>query len=348
MATKTAYPMMILTLAGAALAACSDAPAPALHARPIFADTMSSRATIGQLELGNLSLGQQVSRFVFVRSNGPTDIQRIELEGDGQVAAIFDDVLPVHLETFDGTFAQVIVVELTIEATKLGRIEANLNVDGEALPIVGDVVAGELFAYPTHQTFEASVGDQSVRYVKVRNYGATDVRVVGLTTDAPAFAATLARRHDGAIAPGDDALVRIVYTPTGSGEHRGTLRIHRSQGGDALVLLSGRAAEGPRARIEPESIDFGDVAEGETAQATVRIRNDGSSDLLIDDPRIVLGWQNGFAAKAEGTVVFPGQSVDVEVTFEAVRAGRADALLLLETNDPARPAHAIALSADSR
>lgn len=96
----------------------------------------------------------------------------------------------------------------------------------------------------------------------------------------------------------------------------------------------------PEARVEPPSIDFGDVPVAESDPETLSVTrpvvifNDGSSTLLVRE----LSMEEDDAAFSVGSVALPsvpaGGSLSLEVTFNPTAEGPAADSLHIDTNDP--------------
>ena len=90
-----------------------------------------------------------------------------------------------------------------------------------------------------------------------------------------------------------------------------------------------------------DHLEFGTVFAGGTAARSVRLRNNGTGDLVIatdgaDHPE--------FQTALSTSTVPPGEEAKVEVTFQPVAGGPVAATLTIRTNDASRPEIALTLS----
>jgi HYDIN/CFA65/VesB-like, Ig-like domain/Abnormal spindle-like microcephaly-assoc'd, ASPM-SPD-2-Hydin len=107
------------------------------------------------------------------------------------------------------------------------------------------------------------------------------------------------------------------------------------------------AAAAPSLSIEPAAVDFGSVAVGSLAEATVLFRNTGDADLRlgtvsVDDPAFDVGGPSG--GVPPGTVLAAADSLAVPLAFRPAAVGPASASLRVSSNDPAAPERVVALT----
>lgn len=100
----------------------------------------------------------------------------------------------------------------------------------------------------------------------------------------------------------------------------------------------------PAASIDPLALDFGMVELGTAAVRTVTIANTGTADLAVGPLAVNGPGAAAFALAGSCSLVPPGGSCAVTVTFTPAALGRAEATLAVPTNDPAVPAAAVALA----
>jgi hypothetical protein len=92
------------------------------------------------------------------------------------------------------------------------------------------------------------------------------------------------------------------------------------------------AAAGPRIRVEPESFDFGKVAQNKTLRKEFSIRNFGNADLLIESVSTTCGCT---AALMDSKVVKPGGTTALRVSLETrTYKGRVQRSVMVRSNDP--------------
>ena len=89
---------------------------------------------------------------------------------------------------------------------------------------------------------------------------------------------------------------------------------------------------GPKAVIQKDIHDFGDVKQGESVTTVFMISNSGGDILEIKDVRATCGCT---AAKPDKNQLEPGESTKLEVTFNSKgRKGHQEKQVKVKTNDP--------------
>ena len=103
----------------------------------------------------------------------------------------------------------------------------------------------------------------------------------------------------------------------------------------------------PRIAVSPESIDFGNVQAGTTAEEVVTISNTGQAELGINN--ISLGGDNASAYTQTNscTTVAAGESCDATVTYIPDGEGDQNATLTIESGDAENPVVNVPLTGTS-
>lgn len=138
-------------------------------------------------------------------------------------------------------------------------------------------------------------------------------------------------------------------------------------GGSATTPAAYTQVEDPSEEPDPEifvnttTVDFGEVDVGETATATITVRNDGEGTLRVKD--LVLGGDDAFSlalddsssSGTEGEVATspnftlePGESEQISVVFEPSTGGSVDGTLTIDSDDPDASTVDVDLGGDGR
>lgn len=110
----------------------------------------------------------------------------------------------------------------------------------------------------------------------------------------------------------------------------------------------GEQSTDPVIGLEPaETVDFGEVQSGLTAEQTVTVSNTGGADLGINN--ISLGGTNpaAFMQSNNCTTVAPGESCSVDLTYYADGDGEQTATLTVDSTDPENPSVELQLTGTS-
>ncbi|MBU6378578.1 MAG: choice-of-anchor D domain-containing protein, partial [Gammaproteobacteria bacterium] len=185
------------------------------------------------------------------------------------------------------------------------------------------------------------------RVVTIRNAGAADLIVSGVSvkgTDAAQFTVT---QQCGRIAKGGSCTINVVFKPTRAGGRLATLSIeHNAAGSPNVVELTGTGLAAPIIEVSPlAGFDFAAQRVGRASTAReVTIRNLGTADLLFTGgvtAGIALGGADTsqFARTTNcGATLAPNSSCTVSVTFSPTSAGAKSASLAIAHNATASAA----------
>lgn len=100
---------------------------------------------------------------------------------------------------------------------------------------------------------------------------------------------------------------------------------------------------GPVVRLDPPSLDFGTLAQGEIREAQVAIHNDGTETLAIQKIESDCGCT---VAQAPDSLIAPGGVTQLHVSFQTrTFSGSVTKNIFLTTNDPASPRATLTLKA---
>jgi len=121
----------------------------------------------------------------------------------------------------------------------------------------------------------------------------------------------------------------------------------------SLLALAGPApgaggvrVAGPVVQLDPETIDFGTLAQGEQPQHDVQLHNRGSAPLLIGEVTSNCGCT---VAQLPDSVLAPGATTQMRVTLQTLSfSGDVVKQITLHTNDPGAPQATITLKAHVR
>lgn len=110
-------------------------------------------------------------------------------------------------------------------------------------------------------------------------------------------------------------------------------------------------AQGPMIQVEPPALDFGSLADGETATQTFTVFNIGPEESLLDVSDIRIGGTNGgFTILSETNFSLYGQAPgqDVEVAFSPEGANLQTGEAIVDSNDEETPHATVDLSGEGR
>ncbi len=224
--------------------------------------------------------------------------------------------------------------------------------DGQTL---GEEDGADIAVTPESLGFgDVQVGQSETDTVTVSNEGDADLSVSDVSVSGDdGFSLADDAPTSFTLAPGEEQDLAVVFAPQSAGAQSGTLTIESDDAdeGSVDVELSGNGVEemveeGDIA-VSPESLDFGDVLLGESAEDSVVVSNEGNADLEISD--LAIGGDNAedFAiqnAPSLPATLAPEDSLTLVVAFTPSAAGSRAATLTIESDDADEGSVEVALS----
>lgn len=132
---------------------------------------------------------------------------------------------------------------------------------------------------------------------------------------------------------------RIYLSLNGSNDYRASIGISVTIEEDFSHLTAEQLANAPVATFSEKSFDFGEIKQGEKKEHIFQLTNEGKKDLMIRNIRASCGCT---AAKPSKTVIPPGESVPVKVSFDSRgKRGRQTNTITIITNDPKIPTNTL-------
>ena len=318
-------PLVIVELAG------SPTPEPDIYAVP-------TTLSFGAIQIGNSS-----ALTVNVSNVGSADLElgTLTLNGAGDFAITVDPSLSV-LSPGDSTLLEVTYAP-TNNGNDSGYVDIPSNDPDE--PVVQIDLSGseepvpDIDVDPLLVDFGVvDIGLSPSDIVAVSNVGGTSLTVSNLTLSGSADFSYVSNWLPGSIGVGATRNVSVVYTPSDDLADTATLTIDSDDPDEPSVVVDivGSPAEEPDILVDPLVVDFGLVKTNTAETEWVTITNVGDADLDVYN---CVPYGNSFAISSNpaGTLLGPGDSTQMSVTFEPTSeiaySGRVD----ISSNDPDEP-----------
>lgn len=188
------------------------------------------------------------------------------------------------------------------------------------------------------------VGQAKTLTLTVQNVGTAPLTVTGMTSDSLAFTVS------GVFPPFTLSVqasltVTVQYIPPDRNEHSGQLTITSNdpERSRVLVGLKGRGAEGPKITVQPDSLDFGNVAVGESSERQVTVANGGDLALTVSAVEMSSTLFAVISPPVPFTVA-PGDRQVMTLGFTPSSVGPQSATARITSNDAAMPAIVLRLA----
>ncbi|HMK22098.1 MAG TPA: choice-of-anchor D domain-containing protein, partial [Terriglobales bacterium] len=136
------------------------------------------------------------------------------------------------------------------------------------------------------------------------------------------------------IAPGQSAIITIVFTPQGAGQPSGKIALTSSNNmvpAEVDVAVSGTAVAAGKVDASPASLAFGNVALGQSMAKSATLTNSGSTSVVITQDSATSSAFTISGLTLPVTIA-PGQSTNATITFAPTAAGAVSGKVTLNGN----------------
>jgi len=319
-------PIVVVGLAG------STIPAPDIDLQPT------------SLDFGAVTIGLVETLDVTVSNLGTTDLQLGTLLIDGTSEfTIVTDPSGALLVPGDS-----VVVEVSYAPDGSGTDTAWLEIPCDdpdenpaMLELTGqDALVPNIEVTPASVDFgEVEVGQSLTENLQVSNIGSTPLEVFSIYLTGSSEFSLLTSGLPGTIGSSGYRPVHVTYTPVDDQPDAATLVILSDDPDEPTVEveLAGVNVPLPEIDLSTWTIDFGDVKVMDTVEVGTTIHNLGPGDLEIQGCSLSTTSAFWFAENPTGSVVPPGGSVALGVTFRPDAVGPYSATVTIHSNDLGEP-----------
>jgi len=275
------------------------------------------------VDFGSVIIASTETSAVVVHARASTSVTSISSTNAAFSVVSTTPALPAQLTAgatltvstaFTPTAEQPYVGALSIE-TDAGTASASLHGIGQSAgPVLNVAASGLSFGgLPVN----ASRGTNLL----LTNAGSQALTFSEIDLPKPPFSVAGTPAAGARVSPGQSVTLTVTFAPTDTGTFGDSIAFF-SNGGTAMVMLSGTSSYSGQLDIEPVSLDFGQLAPGQTSTATFTVRNAGTADVTITKSKPPsLGTFVALTALDEGTIVAAGTSVVEQVSFTPAADG---------------------------
>ena len=235
--------------------------------------------------------------------------------------------------TFSPSSAGALTGHLTIVSDDPDEDEWTLVIDVMGTGILVPDIA---LTKTRHDFGEVSIGHFGDWELWVYNFGAADLVLNDAFTDHEDFTVTFPP-FPQTIPAGEHIHVVVTFTPTSEGLINGTLTLLNNDPDESestvRLMGSGLLVPTPDIALSTETLDFGNIAIGESTERAFTIHNVGTADLNVF---AVLSEHPDFEVLTPTLpiVIGPSQSREVTVRFAPAAEGLKTGSLLVNSSDP--------------
>ncbi len=317
-----------------------------LAGKPGFSGNLS--ASPSSIDFGAVKVSSSNSQSIQLTNSGQNSVKITSAVASGSAFSMSGLTLPLTLTAgTDATFD--VAFKPSTPGPESGTI--SIMTDSSPLPLVIGLSGttgsenSSLKVTPEPVAFgPVTIGTTNSQTLRLSNTGSADAQISTVTTTGAGF------RVGSITAPltlhsGENTTFTAFFKPSISGNASGSISIASNAAGSPLVVgLSGMGeAATAQLKAHPANVDFGNVTVGTKHTEEVTLLNTGNVALEISSVSISGA---GFSANGGSKVsLTPGQSVRVNIDFEAKKSGNARGALFVSSKALRSRLH-VALSAD--
>jgi PKD repeat protein len=244
-------------------------------------------------------------------------------------------------------------VEVSFQPNKDGTQVSYLNISSNdpetpvrKISITGTTPVPQIFTDKTNIEFGyCPIGQKITDSLILINWGSDILNItsVGLSgTDADQFSYT---SSCASIPAGDSCTVKVMLTPTRSGDLQATLAItSNSQYSKILNILLTGSSYLRTLELSSDLINFGRVNVGEQTSALLELRNTGSVDLTVSGLQLTGSDIYEFSHNYDCYIISAGTVCTDTVFFAPIYEGSKTASLTISSNDSYEPEKIVVLT----
>jgi archaellum component FlaF (FlaF/FlaG flagellin family) len=191
---------------------------------------------------------------------------------------------------------------------------------------------------PTLDFGSYPMGESATRIVTVSNIGSTTVYIYSISIDGDVVQFKQTNNCYGNLLPSQDCSIDAIFQPTAAGDFTASITIQTNVETEYVSLTGSSAPAGLSSiALFPESLNFGDVAEGDSSTQTITVSNLGSTSLRIFS--ITLSGDSGHFSQTNNCnqILPPKSNCKITARFSPTSEGRKDAEISVNSSDPAAP-----------
>lgn len=240
---------------------------------------------------------------------------------------------------------------VTFTPTSAGSAPGSISITSNApnspatIALSGTGTQPQISANPTTVSFgTVTVGNSNSQPITLTNNGNATLTFSQITVAGTGFSQT-GLSTSTTIAAGGSTTFDAVFTPSSATTVSGSITLTTNGTPSPLVInLSGTGSAATfLLGANPTSLSFGNVGDGTNSSLTTSVTNSGNSNITISSVTVAGA---GFSASgiSSGTVLTPGQSATLTVTFAPTSAGAVSGASVTITSNATDSPTTISLS----
>lgn len=274
------------------------------------------------MAFGNVAVGTSTAQPVTLTNTGDSNVKISSVSVTGSELSVSGG------SNVTLTPNQSVTISVNFAPTGAGQVTGSLSISSNAsntslsISLSGTGTQPQIAANSSSVSFgTVTVGNSNSQPIALTNNGNATLTLSQITVAGTGFSQT-GLSTSMTIAAGGSTSFNAVFTPSSPTAVSGSITLTTNGTPSSLVIdLSGTGATASLSLgVNPASLSFGNVSDGSSESLTTSVTNSGNSNITISSVTVAGA---GFTASgiSNGTVVAPGQSETLTVTFAPTTAG---------------------------
>jgi hypothetical protein len=274
------------------------------------------------LNFGNVNAGSSTTQNLQLSNTGNSSVTVTQLAASGAGISVKGPATPVTLAP-----SQTVALNVTFAPTTAGTTTGSVTVTNNSgvnaiAAITGAQVQPGISLTPWSASFGSVVtGNTNSQTVQVKNSGTANLTISQATVTGAGFNLS-GLALPMTLTPGQSGNFNVQYAPQSAGNVSGAVSIiSNAPNSPATVALSATGVAATYTiSVNPSSLSFGNVTDGNTASQGFTVTNTGNSNVAISGISAT-GAGYSLTSGAGAVTLSPNQSTSVGVQFAPSVAG---------------------------
>jgi trimeric autotransporter adhesin len=323
-----------IELTGTAAPAQSGTPS---NAAPLVSYTASHNSlTFATTQVGDAAQPQTIA----LSNTGtvPIHIAALQTTPDFTVQSNCTTIIPSASCLLIITFTPQPSASTAASTTRISALEITSDASTalEFISLLGTATPSPLIVSPIALDFgSVQLGANSTLPLEITNTATTPATFNNITSTSDYTATGTCPTPGNTLAPATSCIEQITFTPTQTGTRTSTLAISTSLSSLPInVPLTGIGIQS-RLQITPSALSFGSIAIGASANLTLTLTNTGNGP--VNNLALTISGDYAVTAPCSTTVLTPGSSCPVTITFTPTTLGARTGTLTIASSDANSP-----------
>jgi len=290
--------------------------------------------TPNAISFGSVGVGSSASQTAIVSNHGTADVTLTNITATGSGFSVTGFSGPTML-----TPGQTINLTAAFKPKSSGQQSGSISVTIARQPtpvtatLTGTGTTSNLSMTPSTVDFgNVNLGSPASQTLKLTNEGSESVAIKSASVSGNGFSIS-GLNTPQTLTPNQSVIFTAKFDPKSAGSTTGTISVTVSGGTEAVELSGVGVSSSVGLSVSATSLTFGNVKVGSTVTQTVTLKSTGNSSVDISNVSIS-GSGYTFSGVAPNTVLDPGQSEVLSVSFDPKTTGTSPGMVAISSDAP--------------